>query len=180
MTLLVLMSFASVTPPLARPHSCPLKFWLREAYISQVYLIKPLKYIQDARGASLVALIHASTQASLPSIGQGNLCNRCLYRGCGGTRKTKLVKVMLRKSLLARVWAETWDIKKVIDLFNFLGKLSALQYTSLMLKSVKILVLVMVKSLSDLTLLRMIPKGYGVNFRLDYLPASVLDKECPV
>ena len=53
MRLLVLMNFITMVLPLARLHSCPLKFWLRETYSSPAELFNPLNIKYEMRGSLL-------------------------------------------------------------------------------------------------------------------------------
>ena len=57
----------------------------------------------------------------------------------------------------ARVWADTWDVRKVLDLLHVWGKPLVLIYMCLTLKTVMILALATVKRPSDLNLLRITP-----------------------
>ena len=62
----------------------------------------------------------------------------------------------------ARVLADTWNEKKVLDLLHAWGKPSALNYTCLTLKTVMILALATVKRPSDLNLLRITSKAMEI------------------
>ena len=61
---------------------------------------------------------------------------------------------VLRKNPLTRIWAETRDMRKVIDLLHSVGKPSSLSLTLII---VIILALAMVKRLSDLKLTKITP-----------------------
>ena len=71
----------------------------------------------------------------------------------------QLLKGVFRKKQPARVWADTWGVKKILDLLHAWGKHLILNYTCLTLKTVMILALATVKWPSDLNLLR-ITLGY--------------------
>ena len=71
----------------------------------------------------------------------------------------QLLKGVLRKKPPARVWADTWDVKKVLDLLHAWGKPSVLNYTHVTLNTVMILALATVKKPSDLNLLRITPRA---------------------
>ena len=73
-----------------------------------------------------------------------------------------LLKGVFRKNPQARVWADIWDLKKVLDMLHALGKSSALNYTCPTLKTVMILALATVKRPSDLNLLRITPKAMQI------------------
>ena len=68
----------------------------------------------------------------------------------------KLFKRVFKKKPPTRVWADTWDVKKVIDLLHAWGKSLVLNYTHLTLKTVMSLARPWFKRLSDLNLLRII------------------------
>ena len=70
----------------------------------------------------------------------------------------QLLKGVLRKKPPARVRADTWDVKKVLDLLYAWEKPWAFNYTHLTLKLVMILALVTVNVPTDLNLLRITPK----------------------
>ena len=72
------------------------------------------------------------------------------------------LKGVFRKSPLARIWADTCVVKKVLDLLHACGKPSALNYTHLNLKTVRILALATVKRSSDLNLLKITPKAMQI------------------
>ena len=86
-----------------------------------------------------------------------------IYSICQPTQQTmassapfvqQLLKGVFRRDPPTRVWAETWDVKKVIDLLHSWGKLAVQNYTRLILKMVMILILDTVKKPSDLNLPR--------------------------
>ena len=64
------------------------------------------------------------------------------------------VRGVLRKKPPARVWADTWDVKKVLDLLHARGNPLVLNYTCLTLKTVMILALATDKRPSNLNILR--------------------------
>ena len=74
----------------------------------------------------------------------------------------QLLKEVLRKNPPARVMAETWDVKKVIDLLHAWGKSLTMNDTCLTLKTVMIISLATVKMPSDPNMLRITPKALQV------------------
>ena len=71
-------------------------------------------------------------------------------------------KGVFRENLPARVWADTWDVKKILDLLPAWVKSSALNYTCLTLMTIMILALAKVKRPSALNLLRVTPKAMQI------------------
>ena len=93
---------------------------------------------------SVVLLLTEQTRASTPALVK------------------QLLKGVVRKNPSATVWADTCDVKKVLDLLHSWGKPSPLNYTHLTLKTVMILVLTIVNRPSDLNL-RITPKAMQIN-----------------
>ena len=75
----------------------------------------------------------------------------------------QLCREVFRKKPPARVWADIWDVKKVLDLLHGWGKCLVLNYTHLTLKTVMILVLAKVKRQSELNLLRITPGAMQIS-----------------
>ena len=75
----------------------------------------------------------------------------------------QLLKGVFRRNPPARVWAEIWDVKKVIYLLHSWGKPGTLNYTNLTLKMVMIMALTTVKGTLDLNLLRITPRAMQVS-----------------
>ena len=48
-----------------------------------------------------------------------------------------LLQGVFRKNPPARVWSDTWDVKKILDLLHAWRKSSVINYTCLTLKTVK-------------------------------------------
>ena len=71
----------------------------------------------------------------------------------------QLLKGVFRKNQPTRVWAETWEVKKVLDLLHAWRNLSVLNYTHLSLKTVMIETLTTVMRPSDQNLLWITPKA---------------------
>ena len=74
----------------------------------------------------------------------------------------QLLKAVFKKNPPARVWADTWDVKEILNLLHAWGKSSVLNYSHLTLKTVMILALLSLKRPSDLNLLRIMPKAMQI------------------
>ena len=74
----------------------------------------------------------------------------------------QLFKGVFQKKPPARFWADTWNVKKVLDLLHAWGKPLVLHYICLTLKTVMILTLAMVKRTSVLNLLRITLKAMQI------------------
>ena len=111
-------------------------------------LVEYLDFLHANYGYSFKTLsIHASVLCSiLQPIEQTRASTAAIVK--------QLLKDVFRKNPPPRVWAETWDIKTVIDLLYSLEKPSALNYTRLTAKLAMILAWAMVKRLSDILWLR--------------------------
>ena len=118
-------------------------------------LVEYLDYLQVTLIMPTWLCMHASAISSiLQPTGQTRASMAPLVK--------QLLTGVFRKNPPARVWADTWDIKKVLNLLHVWGKPSVLKYTPLTLKMVMILALPTVKRPSDLSLFRITPKAMQI------------------
>ena len=75
----------------------------------------------------------------------------------------QLLKGVFKRKPPARFLADTWDVRKVLDLLHTWGKPSVLSYTHLTLKTFLVLALATVKRHSDLNLLRITPRAMQIS-----------------